>query len=254
MNAKSFVEAVFSLLSLHKRLGELLADRDDFFVGGKNDEGAWSCSLVEDDILTLINSAVDFVRAQTGIRMGLGIDMAASSLWNPNLKLYVYERSNVLRSRDEQIEHVLSLIKNFDLIYVEDPLNEQDFQGFTEITRKTPKTLICGDDLYVTSISRLMLGTSEGAGNAVIIKPNQVGDLWGCKQAVELARERGFKVVVSHRSGETPDPHLAHIAIGFEAEMIKAGIAGGERVTKLNELIRVEEELGSLARLASIWN
>ncbi|MFQ5710215.1 MAG: hypothetical protein ACE5GD_00395 [Candidatus Geothermarchaeales archaeon] len=243
LNAKSFTEAIFSLVGLHSRLGELLLNRDDFFLGGRNDEGAWSCSLSGYEILSLVAEAAKYVKTQTGIKFGLGIDLAASSLWNPNLNLYVYKRSNSLRTRDEQIEYVLDLIGKFGLNYVEDPLNEQDFPGFSLITRRAPKTLICGDDLYVTSISRLMLGTRERAGNAVIIKPNQVGDLTGCREAVDLARKRGFKVVVSHRSGETPTRHLAHIALAFEADMIKSGIVGGERVAKLNELMRIEEDL-----------
>jgi len=199
-------------------------------------------SLVEEEILTVMDEAARDVKRQTGVKFGLGLDIAAASLWNPRSKLYVYRRSNILRTRDEQIEFVENLVKRFNLLYVEDPLHDKDFQGFTELTMKCDKTLICGDDLYVTSISRLMLGTSEKAGNAVIIKPNQVGDITGSARAVELARNNGFKIIVSHRSGETPTDHLAHIAVAFEADMIKTGVIGGERVVKHNELIRLESE------------
>ncbi len=252
LNAKVFREGLFALLALHRRVGELLTQRDEFFLGGRNDEGAWSSSLSEEEILSLMATATDHVKDQTGVKFGLGVDMAASTLWNPAMKLYVYRRSNILKTRDEQIDYVLTLIKRFNLMYVEDPLNEQDFTGFTELTRKVRDTIICGDDLYVTSLSRLMLGTSERSGNAVIIKPNQVGDLTGSRKAVDLARKNAFKIVVSHRSGETPTPHLSHIALAFDADVMKAGVVGGERVVKYNELIRLEEELVGKARLAQI--
>ncbi len=252
LNARVFREGFFSLLELHRRVGELLTQRDEFFLGGRNDEGAWSSSLSEEEILSLMTTAANQVKDQTGIKFGLGIDMAASTLWNPAMKLYVYRRSNILKTRDEQIDYVLTLTKKFNLKYVEDPLNEQDFTGFTELTRKARDTAICGDDLYVTSLSRLMLGTSERSGNAVIIKPNQVGDLTGSRKAVDLARKNAFKIVVSHRSGETPTPHLSHIALAFSADLFKAGLLGGERVVKYNELIRLEEEFGGKARLAQI--
>ena len=144
------------------------------------------------------------------------------------------------------------MIKKYDLLYVEDPLHDQDFPRITEITQKTKNTLICGDDLYVTSVSRLGLGAREKAGNSVIIKPNQVGDLTGSQEAADIATQNDFKIIVSHRSGETPTSHLAHIALALNAIMIKTGVMGGERVIKLNELIRLEEELKANIKMSKL--
>lgn len=240
---RSVKESIFSLVELHKRVGELLARRDTFFLGGRNDEGAWVSSLPEVEVLRLIEEAAYQVRRETGVRFGLGVDFAGSKLWNPKTKLYVYERAGSFKTREEQIEYVLGLIKEFNLKYVEDPLNDQDFEGFKEITRRSRGVIVSGDDLYVTNISRLMLGTREGAGNCVVIKPNQAGDLTGSEEAAKLASGKKFKIVVSQGRGESPTHHLTHIAIGFSADFIKIGAVGGERVSKLNELIRVEEDL-----------
>ena len=244
LNAKSFRECVSSIMLLHKLVGRKISNRDPFFMRGRNDEGAWVTTLPEVEILSIMEEATSQIKEETGVKFGLGIDFAATSLWSETSKMYVYSRSGKFRTRDEQIDFVLTLIKQFNLLYVEDPLHDKDFEGFKEITKKVRRTLICGDDLYVTSVSRLMLGTREKAGNCVIIKPNQVGDLTGSEKAAELAGNKGFKLVASHRSGETPTRHLAHIAVGFATDLIKAGIVGGERVAKLNELIRIEEELG----------
>ena len=252
LNPSSFKDSVFALISLHREVGEILINTDEFFLGGRNDEGAWCSSLHEDDILTALSEAINNIKKQTGIKFGIGLDIAAGTLWNQNTRTYSYKRTNMTRNRDDQIEYILNLIKKYDLLYVEDPLHDQDFPGFTEITQKTKNTLICGDDLYVTSVSRLGLGAREKAGNSVIIKPNQVGDLTGSQEAADIATQNGFKIIVSHRSGETPTSHLAHIALGLNAIMIKTGVMGGERVIKLNELIRLEEELKANIKMSKL--
>ncbi len=252
LNPPSFKDAVFALISLHREVGEILINTDEFFLGGRNDEGAWCSSLHEDDILTALSEAINNIKKQTGIKFGIGLDIAAGTLWNQNTRIYSYKRTNMTRNRDDQIEYILNLIKKYDLLYVEDPLHDQDFPGFTEITQKTKNTLICGDDLYVTSVSRLGLGAREKAGNSVIIKPNQVGDLTGSQEAADIATQNDFKIIVSHRSGETPTSHLAHIALALNAIMIKTGVMGGERVIKLNELIRLEEELKANIKMSKL--
>jgi enolase len=195
--------------------------------------------------------AIDRVRGELGIKFALGADIAATSLWDNELKLYVYNRTKTLRDRNEQISYILSLINDFNLKYIEDPLNEQDFPGFVEITRQARKTLIVGDDLYVSNASRLVLGVSDKAGNGVIIKPNQVGDVTKSRKATEIAKRGGFKVVVSHRSGETAYTHIVPLAVAFRADLLKCGVIGGERIEKLNELIKIERELGDKVRPAT---
>lgn len=149
------------------------------------------------------------------------------------------------RDQGEQIDFILGLIKTYKLFYVEDPLHEDDFDGFAELTRKVGKRcLICGDDLFVTNVGRIQKGIKGGAANAVLIKPNQIGTLSDTLAAVKLAKRHDYVTVMSHRSGETPDETIAHLAVGWGCPLIKTGVAGGERVAKLNELIRIEEKLG----------
>lgn len=250
VNAGTIREAVNAMIALHREVGGRLASKDRFFTAGRNDEGAWVTTLPETEVFNLMWEAIDEIKGRYNIKFALGIDIAATSLWDGELKLYVYNRAKKLRDRREQIEYVLELIKDYNLSYVEDPLNEQDFPGFSEITKRTNKTIIAGDDLYVTNLSRLVLGISEGAGNSVIIKPNQVGDLTKSKKAAEVAKRGAFKVIASHRSGETTYPHLASIAVAYRADMIKTGVLGGERIQKLNTLIKIEEGIGNRVRPA----
>jgi len=246
LNADSYREAITSLQTLHRRVGEILAEKDVFFTAGRNDEGAWVTSLPDDEVFPIMWEAIDIVRKETGIKFGLGIDIAASSIWDDDLKLYVYKKNKVYRDREEQIEYVIELVKKYNLTYVEDPLHENDFPGFSLITRRVGKNvLIIGDDLYVTNTSRIILGIGEKAGNGVIIKPNQVGDLTKSIDAASAARRGGFKIIVSHRSGETTYPHLSHLAVALDSDLFKVGVIYGERVIKHNELILIEESLGS---------
>ena len=130
------------------------------------------------------------------------------------------------------------------MFYVEDPFDESDFEGFSQLTEKVgDKCLICGDDLFVTNKEILAKGIEMKAANAIIIKPNQIGSLSETYATVKLAKANNIVPVVSHRSGETTDDTIAHLAVGFASPMIKTGAIGGERIAKLNELIRIEEEL-----------
>ena len=137
-----------------------------------------------------------------------------------------------------------NLVKTYGLYSVEDPMEEEDFAGFTELTSRVGREcMIIGDDLFVTNVKRIDQGIQVGAGNAVLIKPNQIGTVTDTFEAVTLAHSNGFATVVSHRSGETEDETIAHLAVAFSAHGIKTGTVGGERTAKLNELIRIEENL-----------
>ncbi len=246
LNPESYRDAYQACIELHRMVGRVLAERDHFFNGGRNDEGAWVTTLTDEEAFEAVLEAMDRVRSEIGIKFGLGADLAASSLWDPENKLYVYSRSGLYLDREEQIEYVVELARKYRLMYIEDPLHEDDFPGFSNLVKRMGgKPLIVGDDLYVTNLSRLKLGLSEKAGNGVIIKPNQVGDV---SQALSTAREassNGFGVIVSHRSGETPYPHLAHLALAVEADLMKVSPIYGERVIKHNELLRMEDLYGT---------
>jgi enolase len=190
------------------------------------------------------------VSAETGIGVRPGLDVAASSLYDSGRDVYDFKREGKTREPGEHLEFIVDLVETYHLAYVEDPLQEEDFEGFAELTKKVGnQCLICGDDLFVTNVERIERGLKVGAANAVLIKPNQIGSLTDASRAVALTKTHGCVPVVSHRSGETPDETIAHLAVAWECPLIKTGAVGGERTAKLNELIRIEETLGEVARM-----
>ena len=252
LGADSFSAAVEANAMVHRKLKKILGELDATFTGGKGDEGAWAPNISNDEALEAISSACREVSEELGFECRVGVDVAASSLWDSERNVYVYERDGVERDPGEQIEYILNLIEKYNLVYVEDPLHEDDFEGFKELTSKSRGCLICGDDLFVTNVNRLQRGILIHAGNAIIIKMNQIGTLTDTWKTTQLAQENGYVPVVSHRSGETEASHIAHLAVALNAPIIKTGVVGGERIAKLNELIRIEEELGERARMASL--
>jgi len=149
------------------------------------------------------------------------------------------------------IDYYRDLCVKYHILSIEDPLFEDDFEGFAEITQRLSNVQVVGDDLFVTNVNRLAKGISMGAGNALLLKVNQIGTLSEAATAARMASEHRYKVVVSHRSGETEDSTIADISVGLGAQMIKTGApARGERTAKYNQLLRIEEELG---RTAEYW-
>jgi len=252
LGANSFLDAAKANAAIHRKLKKILSKIDQTFTGGKGDEGAWAPNISNDQALEALTAACREVSEEFGFECRAGVDVAASSLWDPEEKVYVYERDGVKRDTGEQIEYILGLIEKYNLVYVEDPLHEDDFEGFKELTSKACGCLICGDDLFVTNSKRLRKGISMHAGNAIIIKMNQIGTLTDTWKTTKLAQENNYVPVVSHRSGETEAYHIAHLAVAFGAPIIKTGVVGGERIAKLNELVRIEEELGERARMARL--
>jgi len=252
VGADRFVDAAFANSQVHKRVEALVVAKDKTFTGGKGDEGAWAPNLDNLAALGILTQACEQVGDEVGFEIKPGLDFASSGLYDAKKRKYVYRREGKLRDTGEQIEFVLEAIKTYKLFYVEDPLCEDDFRSFAELTRKVRECLICGDDLFVTNVARIRNGIELGAANAVLIKPNQIGTLSDTLAAVELAKQHGYVPVMSHRSGETPDETIAHLAVGFGCPIIKTGVVGGERVAKLNELIRIEGELGERARMGEL--
>ena len=251
-NVSSFSEAVSVNIAVHERLRILLQKNDTTFTGGKGDEGAWAPNLANDEALSIVTEAVESVKKELGVEIGVGLDMAASTLWDEEQGSYVYRRDGVKRDSGDQIDYVLNLIRKFRLIYVEDPLQEEDFDGFTEITKKVNSCFICGDDLFTTNSTRLRKGIALKSGNAIIIKPNQIGTITETLKTIKLANRTQYVPVASHRSGETCDTYLAHLAVGLDCPIIKVGIVGGERIAKINELLRIERILGEGVELAKL--
>lgn len=237
---KSFAENAFANARVHRLVGQTLAKRFPAEPLGRGDEGAWIVKLADEDALTMIGTACRAVEAEVGFRVQPALDMAASEFYRDGRYLY---RERAL-TPDEQIEFVERLVREHGLFGVEDPLDQEDFAGLADLTKRIGgRCRVIGDDIFVTSTERLQKGIRLGAGNAILIKPNQVGTLTDTRAAVDMAHEAGFATIVSHRSGETSDETIAHLAVAFGSLGIKTGTVGGERTAKLNELIRIEEQI-----------
>ncbi|WP_248895540.1 phosphopyruvate hydratase [Haloplanus halobius] len=239
LGAPSVSEAIFANAAVHERIGEILDERD--VPAGKGDEGAWAPAVTDAEAFEIVDEATDDVADDIGFDIGVGLDVAASELYDADAGVYRYGDGE--RTPDEQIDYMADLVEEYDLAYVEDPVEEDDFDGFATLTERVgDRTVLCGDDLFVTNVERLQRGIDAGAGNAILVKPNQIGTLSDAVDAVEMASRNGLDVVVSHRSGETEDATIAHLAVATDAPFIKTGTVGGERTAKLNELIRIAED------------
>jgi len=250
VGAPTFTEAAEANVLVHRRVGSILRGIDENFTGGRGDEGAWAPNVTNSQALEAVEKACQESSIELGFEIRPGLDVAGSSLWNEKENNYVYVRDNVRRGSGEQLEYMLDLIEDYKLVYVEDPFHEEDFEGFTELTKKVGDCLVCGDDLFVTNVERLVQGIERCAANAIIIKVNQVGTLTDAWKTVDTAKKAGYVPVMSHRSGETTAFHIAHLAVGFHCPIIKTGVMGGERTAKINELIRIEQILGNRARMS----
>jgi enolase len=250
--AETFLEAATANTLIHRKIGDALKKKSTSFSGGKSDEGAWIANINDTDAFEVIAKACEEVGNEMDFECGFGIDAAASSLWKEKEEKYIYEREEKKRDTAEQLEFLLELIEKYHLAYVEDPFHEEDYESFAELTKKTKNCLICGDDLFTTNNERLNQGIKQKAANAIIIKVNQIGTLTDAAETIENAQKHGYTTVISHRSGDTCDWHIAHLAVAFKCPMIKTGIVEGARIAKINELIRIEHFLGNRAEMADL--
>ncbi|MDT3433301.1 phosphopyruvate hydratase [Haloarcula sp. 1CSR25-25] len=233
--APSVTEAIFANAKVHARIKKLL--QDEGVPTNKGDEGAWAPPIGDAKAFELVDQATAAVSDELGFDIGFGLDMAAAELYDGDD--YVYDDGT--RSTAEQIDYVAEMVREYDLRYVEDPLDENAFGAWSELTDEVgSETMICGDDLFVTNVGRLQEGIEHGSANSILIKPNQIGTLTDAVDAIELGARNGIQSAVSHRSGETEDTTIAHLAVGTAAPYIKTGTVGGERTAKLNELMRIE--------------
>jgi enolase len=231
-------EAVFANAAVHRHVKDLLKKHGKSC--GKGDEGAWAPQIDDALAFELIAEATGLVADEMNVEVDMGLDVAASQMWDGTNYKY---RSKV-RSTEDQIAYIAELVDKYNLVYVEDPLHEDDFDAFAELNNQVgDRCLICGDDIFVTQVDRIQQGIEMDAANCVLIKPNQVGTLTDTFDAVRLAHTHGMDTVMSHRSGETTDTTIAHLATAFSCVFLKCGVVGGERIAKLNELIRIEEQI-----------
>lgn len=240
-------------LQTYKEVKKILKERDKLFYGKMTDEHAFISSFDNETILQIMQEVKKTIERKFGESIELGIDVAASSFYDKETKRYRYKDfldidRKKLRDFDqeEQISYILSLIKKYNLVYVEDPLDEEDFQGFARLLNRVRKlklkTLIVGDDLVCTNYDLLIRAIKTNSINGVIIKPNQCGSLLETKKVVDLAKKNNMIPIIAHRSGDTCDNTIAHLAIGWHIPIIKIGIVGKERFAKTDELIRIERK------------
>ncbi len=252
VGAKSFLEAAEANVKVHRKVKEILEKKDKLFTCGKSDEGAWTANITNTEALEILAKACEEISKEVNFKCRPGIDVAASTLWSSKTKKYVYEREGKELDSGEQLEFIKQLVEKYHLAYVEDPFHDEDYESFAELTRKVKDCIICGDDLFATNAERLAHGIKMHAANAIIIKVNQVGTLTDALETIETARRAGYIPVMSHRSGDTCDWHIAHLAVAFKCPIIKTGVVEGARIAKINELIRVEEFLGDRAKMAEL--
>ena len=241
MGARSIMEALETNFIIHKQVRTVLEKIDNRFTYGRGDEGAWAPNVNNDEAVSIVAQAVENAGLRVGKDVALGIDFASSSIWDSTRKIYDYSRQGLVRNTEEQIGFVEDLIKNYHLIYAEDPVNEDDFESMALLTKRNKNCLITGDDMLVTSSERVHEACKYGACNGAILKVNQAGTLHNALDFADNCTKNNIKIITSHRSGESIDAHISHIAIATSSKMIKTGVVGGERVSKLNEFLRLSE-------------
>ena len=243
-----FSDALRAGAEIYQSLRALLrADGHNLNVG---DEGGFAPSLPSNrDALELVLKAVETAGYSPGRDVYLGLDVAATELYDEGSDKYALEREGVTLDSGQLIDLYESWSSQYPIISIEDGLSEDDWAGWMAVRERLGSTVqLVGDDLLVTNISRISRSIAEGASNAVLLKPNQIGTLTETRAALDTARDAGWGAVMSHRSGETEDTTIADLSVGWDVRQIKTGApARSERVAKYNRLLRIESELGDAA-------
>ncbi|NIM26053.1 MAG: enolase [Nitrososphaeria archaeon] len=239
--AKSIKEAIETNLLVHKELRKVLEKEDPNFTNGRGDEGGWAPKLNNERALEVSAQAIENLGFSLGKEVSLGVDFASSTQWDETKQKYLYNRAGFENSPSEQIDFAANIIDKYKLIYAEDAVHEEAFSDMAELTKKFPNTLVTGDDLTVTNKNILQKAIDANSCNAAILKVNQAGSLYDAMEFAQLANNNNVRLITSHRSGESTDSHISHIGLATKSKMLKVGVVGGERVAKLNELIRLSE-------------
>lgn len=213
---------------------------------GVGDEGGFAPDLNSNsEGFELIIEAIKKAGYIPGIDVMLGIDVAASEFYKDGKYNLVGENRSL--TTEELVDYYVELINRYPIVSIEDPVDENDWDGFRMITERIgDKVQLVGDDLFVTNKKCLQIGIDNHAGNAILLKVNQIGTITETLETIKLARDNNYKTIISHRSGETEDTTIAHLAVGLDLGQIKTGsMSRTDRICKYNELIRIEEELES---------
>ena len=246
LGAETFSEGLRWGVEVYHALKGILHSKG--LATGLGDEGGFAPELPTNAAaLEIIGEAIAKAGYKLGTDIALALDVASTEFYSEETGKYTFEGQE--RTSDEMIAYYADLVARFPLVSIEDPLAEDDWAGWTKITAELgTKVQLVGDDLYVTNPARLQKGIDEAAGNAILVKVNQIGTLTETLDAVSLAQRSGMKAIISHRSGETEDTFIADLAVATNAGQIKTGApARSERVAKYNQLLRIEEELQDAA-------
>ena len=247
IGAASFAEALRWGTEIYHSLKSVLQTKG--LGTGLGDEGGFAPELDSNrQALEVIVEAIKKAGYSLGDDIALGLDVASSEFYTDGA--YTFEGSQ--RDAAAMVDYYVQLVNDFPIVSIEDPLDEQDWEGWTQLTAKLgDKVQLVGDDLYVTNVARLQRGIDEAAGNSVLVKVNQIGTITETFETIRLAQTHTFACVISHRSGETEDTFIADLAVATNAGQIKTGApARSDRVAKYNQLLRIEEELDDSARYA----
>lgn len=241
--AESFREGLRQCAEVYHRLAKILKAKS--LSTGVGDEGGFAPNLSgEEEAIELILEAVEAAGYKAGTDFAIALD-AASSEWKADGKGYFLPKKKLSRTAEELIEEWKRLCGKYPIISIEDPLDEEDWDGWKKLTEQLgSKVKLVGDDLFVTNPARLRKGIENGCANSILIKLNQIGTVSETLSAITLAKENGYGTIISHRSGETEDTFIADLAVAVNAGQIKTGApCRSERTAKYNRLIRIEEQL-----------
>lgn len=258
VGAASFAEGLRMGAEVFHALKKVLAEKG--LASGVGDEGGFAPNLESNrEALELIVEAIKAAGLEPGKDIMLGMDVAASEMYNADTKKYELKGEGKVLSSEEMIDLFEGWVNEFPIITIEDGLNEEDWDGWKLLTDRLGKRIqLVGDDLFVTNTERLERGIEAGVANSILIKVNQIGTLTETLDAIEMAKRAGYTAVISHRSGETEDTTIADIAVAVNAGQIKTGAPSRtDRVAKYNQLLRIEEIVGESARyeqLKSFYN
>ncbi len=250
IKASCFKEGLRMCAEIYQELKHILKKKG--FQTSVGDEGGFAPNLTDTkEALRILVKAIGKAGYKPGEDVALALDAAASYLYKKEYKTYVFPGEGkmvghgVIRSSEELINYYQELIDEFPIVSIEDPLDEEDWEGWELITARLGQDIqLVGDDLFVTNPKRLETGIQKHVANSILIKVNQIGTLTEALDTVELAKRAGYGVIISHRSGETEDTVIADLAVALQAEQIKAGApCRSERVAKYNQLLRIEENL-----------
>ena len=254
VGAKSFSEGLRMCTEIYHKLKKILSQNQLSTAVG--DEGGFAPNLSSSkEVLSYIVRAIAEAGYKSGEEIRIALDAAASELYVPEKKSYYFPGESkmsgydVYRDADEMIAYYRELAEEFPLVSLEDGLDENDWEGWKKLTAELGDRLqLVGDDLYVTNTERLQMGIERKAGNAILVKVNQIGSLSEAVAAIEMAHRAGMRAIVSHRSGETEDTFIADLSVAVGAGQIKTGApCRSDRNAKYNQLLRIEEELGEAA-------